>query len=494
MFETVEIGHSVDKETYNRKVPELRTALLSAQRELASSPVSVVVIVGGVEGAGKSETVNLLLEWMDARGIETHAMWEATEEEQQRPPLWRFWRVLPARGRLAILFGSWYTLPIIDRVFKRINRAEFEKDLDRIVQFEEMLHQENTMVVKFWMHLSKEAQKKRLKVLRKDPKQRWRVTRMDRRFVKRVDRFREISERALHRTDLAQAPWHLVEATDARYRNLTVAQTLLDSLQEAVERTKASSQTPAIKPRIEVRPAGGDILRKLDLRVTLGRSEYDDELVQLQEKLSFLARRLHEERRSMMLVFEGPDAAGKGGAIRRITASMDARNYQVMCVGAPTDEERAHPYLWRFWRHLPPPGRVTIYDRSWYGRVLVERIEGFCAPAEWHRAYSEINAFEEQLGDFGILLIKFWLSISPEEQLRRFQNRQTTPYKQYKLTEEDWRNRDKWEAYQTAACEMIEKTSSTQTPWILVEADNKEWARIKVLKAVIDRLERELGS
>src|SRR5262245_21599234 len=194
----------------------------------------------------------------------------------------------------------------------------------------------------------------------------------------------------------------------------------------------------------------------------------------------------------MLLVFEGPDAAGKGGSIRRLTQAMDARLYQVISVAAPTDEERAHPYLWRFWRHLPRMGRVTIYDRSWYGRVLVERVEGFCRTADWQRAYGEINAFEKQLTDFGVILIKFWLTISPEEQLARFKDRQTTPYKQYKITEEDWRNRNKWDFYEAAACDMIEKTSVETAPWVLVEANNKEWARIKVLKSIVRRLKEEL--
>jgi polyphosphate kinase 2 (PPK2 family) len=189
----------------------------------------------------------------------------------------------------------------------------------------------------------------------------------------------------------------------------------------------------------------------------------------------------------LILVFEGPDAAGKGGAIRRLTAAMDARDYQVISVSAPTDEERAHPYLWRFWRHLPPLGRVTFYDRSWYGRVLVERVEGFARPDEWRRAYEEINAFEQQLTESGMIVVKFWLAISPDEQLRRFRDRQMTAYKQYKLTAEDWRNRERWDAYEAAACEMIEKTGTESAPWVLVEANNKEWARVKVIETVIRR-------
>ena len=222
-------------------------------------------------------------------------------------------------------------------------------------------------------------------------------------------------------------------------------------------------------------------------------SRYEKELLSRMAELNLLTRRLYEKRRSLILVFEGPDAAGKGGAIRRLTAAMDARNYQHIAVAAPTDEERAHPYLWRFWRTLPRLGRVTIYDRSWYGRVLVERIECFCSREDWQRAFAEINVFEEALTDFGIILLKFWLAISPQEQLRRFKDRQGTPYKHYKITEEDWRNRAKWNAYEAAAVEMIEKTSTAATPWVPVEAENKNWARIEVMKTVIRHLKNDLG-
>lgn len=230
----------------------------------------------------------------------------------------------------------------------------------------------------------------------------------------------------------------------------------------------------------------------LDLSVALARPDYEKKKIKLQGKIARLTRRLHRRGQSMVLVFEGPDAAGKGGAIRRLIAAMDARDYQVILIAAPTDEERAHPYLWRFWRHVPGHGRITIFDRSWYGRVLVERIEGFCRREEWRRAFAEINAFEQQLVDSGTIVLKFYLNLTPDEQLRRFEHRAQTPYKQYKINAEDWRNREKWEAYEAAACEMIEKTSSEASPWVLVEANDKPWARIKVLEAVANRLEEAL--
>jgi polyphosphate kinase 2 (PPK2 family) len=224
----------------------------------------------------------------------------------------------------------------------------------------------------------------------------------------------------------------------------------------------------------------------------MSKGEYADKAPKLQARLNRLSRKLYRDRRSLLLVFEGPDAAGKGGTIRRVTQAIDARAYKVIAVAAPTDEERSRPYLWRFWRHLPRRGQITIYDRSWYGRVLVERLEGFCAPDDWRRAYGEINEFEEQLTEFGIIVLKFWLAITPDEQLRRFQERETTPYKQYKISEEDWRNRSKWDAYEAAACDMIEKTGTGQAPWVLVEANDKDHARHKVLKTIVRRLEEEL--
>jgi polyphosphate:AMP phosphotransferase len=492
MFESAEVGNKIDKQTYRAAAPQVRAALLEAQRELAAANFSVIIVVAGVEGAGKSETVNLLLEWLDARGIQTHAMHEPTDEEAQRPPLWRFWRVLPPKGRIGIFFGSWETNPIRERIEGRLTRAQLDQALDRDVAFERMLSSEGTLIVKFWLHLSRRKQKKRLKALEGDPRQAWRVSREEWRQYRRYAEYRSVSEYVLRRTDIAEAPWIIVEGADRRYRTLTVAQRLLTLLRDRLDRAKAEPPPPQPEP-VALQPPPVNVINQLDMTLALSPEKYKEDLLEAEGELNRLMRRLRKRGRSMMLVFEGADAAGKGGAIRRLTAAMDARDYRVISVAAPTDEERAHPYLWRFWRQVPPHGKVTIYDRSWYGRVLVERVEGFCAPADWQRAYGEINGFEEQLTEAGIIVVKFWLAITPEEQLRRFQDRETTPYKQYKITEEDWRNRAKWDAYEAAACAMVEKTSTESAPWVLVEANNKEWARIKVLRTVIDHLRNALG-
>ncbi len=338
-------------------------------------------------------------------------------------------------------------------------------------------------------------QGKQLKKLRKDPRKRWLVSDAAWEFFERYDEFREASETALRLTSSGVTPWHIIEAVDWRYRNLAVTTTLARALRNALEEVEArrTKRAAATRRRALPTPSPVNVIRQLDLSLKLDDEQYDDKLARYQGKLPRLARRLHDAGRSMILVFEGPDAAGKGGAIRRLTAAMDARLYRVISVGAPTDEESLHPYLWRFWRNLPRQGRITIYDRSWYGRVLVERLEGFAEREEWLRAYAEINDFESQLAEFGTILIKFWLAISPKEQLRRFKDRQLTPYKQYKLTEEDWRNRKKWDAYEAAACDMIERTSTDEAPWVPVEADDKRWARVKVLRTVCKRLQRKLA-
>lgn len=496
MFESAELGIEIDKKTFAEEAPKIRAALLEAQRKLARSSTACVVIVGGVEGAGKGETVNLLLEWMDARGIQTHTFADPSPEEAERPEFWKFWHVLPPKGRLGILFGSWYTKPIVDRVFGRSGDGGFDEALDRIVEFERMLASENVLVVKFWMHLSKKAQKKRHKQLAKDPRTAWQVSKRDKKFFKLYDDFREHSETAIRRTSTGEAPWHIVEATDARYRNLTVTQTLLQAIEERLAQEEAKKEkadkAKKEKPKLPA-PNPVNLLTKLDYQNQLSEETYEERLLELQGRLNRVTRELKEAGKSAIFVFEGADAAGKGGAIRRLTGAMDARLYEVKSVAAPTDEERAHPYLWRFWRALPRRGHVTIYDRSWYGRVLVERIEGFCAPEDWQRAYAEINAFEQQLVESGTIICKFWLSITADEQLRRFKDRQETPYKQYKITEEDWRNRAKWNAYEAAACDTFEKTSTSIAPWTLVEANDKKWARVKVLRTVVEALERALG-
>ena len=288
-------------------------------------------------------------------------------------------------------------------------------------------------------------------------------------------------------TSTAEAPWIVVEGVDPRYRNLTTGKILLEALRKRLKHPALA--VPANAPPLQAPIDSLNVLDKLDMSQKIARKKFDDELEKYQGKLNLLTRDEHFHNMSVIALFEGSDAAGKGGAIRRITGALDARYYRIIPVAAPTEEERAQPYLWRFWRHIPRNGRVMIFDRSWYGRVLVERVEKFCSETDWMRAYSEINDFEEQLIKHNTVLVKFWLTITKEEQLRRFKERERTGFKRFKITEEDWRNRKKWNEYETAVCDMVDRTSTEIAPWTLVEANDKNFTRIKILKTLCQQIE-----
>jgi AMP-polyphosphate phosphotransferase len=492
MFESAELGHKISKAVYKREVPPLREALLDAQFDLLQSrKFPVIILVAGVDCAGKGETVNILNEWLDPRHIETHALRERTDEEQERPPMWRYWRVLPPKGTLGIFIGSWYSSPLLENVYESISNAELDQQLERIIRFERMLCDEGALFLKFWLHLSRDQQKLRLKSLEKDPGTRWRVTDSDWKNFKHYDRFHQVSERMLRATSTADAPWMIVEGSDPRYRSLTIGKALLQSLRQRLD-APAPPPKPEPFPPVTMAIDGIRVLSSLDLSKRLARSDYQDELEKWQGKLNRLSRHDDFGKIAVVVVFEGNDAAGKGGAIRRVTQALDARSYRVATVAAPSEEESLQPYLWRFWRHIPHKGKFALFDRSWYGRVLVERVEGFCAHADWMRAYGEINDFEEQLVRDRTVVVKFWLAIDAEEQLKRFNAREKIGFKRFKITEEDWRNRGKWDDYEQAVCDMIDRTSTEIAPWTLVEANDKCFARIKVLKILCSRIEAAL--
>lgn len=494
MFESAEIGHKVSKSAFRKAEDKLRTALLDAQYELLESRgFSVVVLINGVEGAGKGETVNLLTKWMDPRHIEVRGFDEPSSEEAERPYMWRFWRVLPARGKQGMMFGDWYAGALREHVVEGGSEKLLAHRLDEINRFEAMLARERVLVVKLWFHLSKAAQKRRFETLAADERTRWRVTDEDWAAHERYDRTRAVAESMLRATDSAEAPWVVVDSEDANHRALFVGRTVLDALTRRLAHLAEPAPAAPVRAELPALPDRRTFLDTLELAQKLARKDYDEQLERLQGRLALLTRDKAFRKRSLVLVFEGMDAAGKGGAIRRITAALDARYYRVIPIAAPTDEEAARPYLWRFWRHVPRRGKTVIFDRSWYGRVLVERVEGFAAEADWMRAYGEINDFEQTLEEAGAVVIKFWLAISREEQLKRFKAREAQPHKRFKITPDDWRNRHNWEAYEQAACDMIERCGG-ERPWTLVEADNKHFARIKVLRTICERLEQALSA
>jgi polyphosphate:AMP phosphotransferase len=423
----------------------------------------------------------------------TRAFGDASDEERERPEHWRFWRELPPRGRVGLFLSAWYSRPVLDRVYRRTSRVQFEHQLRGLADFERTLGDDGALILKFWMHLDKKAQRKRLETLEHDPLTRWRVTKLQWKHWKMYGRFIDAAEQAIRVTSTGQAPWTIVEGRDEEYRSVTVAETLLAAIgrklsQEAPKRAPATIAKKTARPRT----TAPTVLSRLDMSKRLEKPAFERALLEWQGTLNRLQRRAARAGVSTILVFEGADAAGKGGAIRRVTAALDARDYQVIPIASPTDEERAHHYLWRFWRHLPRAGRVTIFDRSWYGRVLVERVEGYATAAEWRRAYAEINEFEDQLLAHGTVLVKYWIHVTKDEQLRRFKARQDSPFKAWKITGEDWRNRTKWDAYDQAVNEMVERTSTGHAPWTLVEGNDKYYARIKVLRTAAEALRKRL--
>ncbi len=488
MFDAVELGQKISKQDYEAALPDLRTRLLKAQALLETAGFPVIVLVNGADGAGKSETTNVLHEWLDARYLVSEAYSEPNEEEREHPEFWRFWRWLPPSGRVGIFQGNWYTRPILARVDRELGAAKFRYQLERIRSFEQTLRDDGALFVKLWFHISKREQKRRLERLERDPSTRFRVTAKDWKHHGLYSRFTRVCEEAVRETSAGDLSWTVINSNDDHYRNLTAARELANRLEQRLALAEPKVVPIAEAPRADPLT----VLDRIDLAKQLTKDEYDAKAPQLQAKINRLSRKLERKRRSAILVFEGADAAGKGGAIRRVVWALDARQYRVIPIAAPNEEERAHHYLWRFQRHLPRRGKITIYDRSWYGRVLVERVEGFATREAWSRAYKELNDFEHELVSDGIVLVKFWLHVSAEEQLRRFKEREAEPWKQHKISAEDYRNRDKRNQYEAAAAEMIERCGTEYAPFVLVPADDKRHARLTVLETVARELERAL--
>jgi polyphosphate:AMP phosphotransferase len=470
------------KKEYEARVPDLRAALVQMQVELKASPFPLLLVIAGEEASGKGEVVNILNAWLDPRGVETFSFHEPTDEERERPPMWRYWRSLPPRGRMGIYAGSWYTEALREDPRSPRELADFDHGLRRIAHFEKLLAADGALIVKCWLQLSKDAQRDRLRELEEDPRTAWRVSPEDWRSHRDHDRLARLAERLRRATSRPATPWHVINAADSRARNLAVGEYVL---QRFAAHLRSHRKIPApTKPRrvTPLRPAGMRRLQSLPLNQQLSGEVYEEKRDKWLGRLNQLVRQAAERRRSIVWVFEGWDAAGKGGAIRRLTDAIDARDYRVIPVAKPTDEEKLHHYLWRFWRHVPRAGMVTIYDRSWYGRVLVERIEGFCRDDDWKRAFGEINDFETQLTEHGIIVLKFWLHVSKDEQLRRFRDREDTEYKRHKINAEDWRNRRQWHAYEAAVGDMLSLTANPAAPWHLVPSNNKRYARLQIIK------------
>jgi polyphosphate:AMP phosphotransferase len=482
-------GNRIDKPTFEAAVPDLRVRLLNAQFDLSSADFPVVVFVGGDDRVGANELVNRLNEWLDSRFMDTHVFTAAGAAGQELPPLAGLWHALPPHGRIGLFVGGLFRR-VLAHLDGDISEGELARWCAHLRSVQEQWVADGALVLKFYVHTPADLQRRRLKKSKKRDDA-WRYDSRDWEAVRDLPQAVPVVERVLRETSAVGARWTVVEGTDARYRDLTVARTILAALEARLaEPTAPSEGDPA--PALPHLGQPATVLDLVDLGAVLPKPDYKRTLGRHQARLHRNADEARRRGIATVLAFEGWDAAGKGGAIRRVTSALEAGDYRVHAVAAPTAEERRYHYLWRFWRHVPRDGRIAIFDRTWYGRVLVERIEGFATPAEWQRAYDEILDFEEQLVEHGTVVAKFWLHISPEEQLARFEARRETPYKKHKITEEDLRNRQKWPDYVAAVDEMVVRTSTPEAPWHVVAGNDKRHARVEVVRLVADALERRL--
>jgi AMP-polyphosphate phosphotransferase len=491
VFQSMVAARPMHRKEYGKLATHLRADLLEAQRALKATKQSLIVTIGGLDGAGKGEVIQLLTEWMDPRDLDTYSFWDMPTDAEDRPYHWRYWQSLPKRGRIAIWFGGMYTDPIEKEVDEPRGPERLAEVSREICFFEEMLRKDGTFQAKIWMHLTKTAQHRRLKDLYENPQQHWRAMDNDWKNHNLHDQFTAAAGELIHHTDKHCAPWNIVDASDREWRNVTVGRLMHTAIKAAVEPCLAI-ETKKIT-RTEVHQKKIHYLADVKLDQRMEKKSYEQALITWQGKLHRLFWEAYDRNISTVLAFEGWDAAGKGSAIKRVTAAIDARLYRIVCVGIPTTEANNYHYLWRFWQPLPRAGRITIFDRSWYGRVLVERIEQLASHEEWTRAYAEIKEFEKHLVDHDTVICKFWLHISREKQMERFKNRLKTPYKRHKITEEDWRNREKWTQYESAVNDMIHHTNTPYAPWTIVAGNNKKFARIQILQSICSKLETALG-
>ncbi len=491
MLEQIDLKQSLDKAEYVTLLPRLQQKLYDLHHDIFEARIPVVAAFEGWAAAGKGSTIQTLVERLDPRGFRVVPITPPRTAETHYPWLWRFWQKIPAYGQMVIFDTSWYRRVLIDRIKKEVRRREIQNIFEDIKDFESQLAADGAVIIKFWMHISKKEQAQRFKKLLKKELTSWQVTDEDAAQHKAYDDYLVAVEEMLARTDMPHAPWTIIEATDRYFTRIKVFQTLISAFEARLAKRSAGFGVTALVP-LPSEGSRSPVLGQHDLNQRLTREAYQNQINLLQNKLHILGYEVYQQKRPVAMLFEGWDAAGKGGAIKRLTAKLDPRGYIVHSIAAPSGDDKVRHYLYRFWRRLPEAGQIAIFDRSWYGRVLVERVEGFCTESEWKRAYSEINQFERQIEQFGTILIKFWLHISQVEQLKRFQEREQLNYKAWKLTDEDWRNRGKWQDYERALEDMLLKTSTHLIPWTIVEANDKLHARVKVLKTVVDKLEYEL--
>jgi len=488
MFEKCDLSKKIDDKTFEKEIKPLQVEIGVLTRALWEHRVPIIIVVEGWNASGITMVISELIQHIDPRGFSLHSVGSPTDEERDRPLLWRFFTKIPAKGRIAIFARSWYSRSLAEEVSGIDWKSAVRFSIDTINSFERQLSDDGAVIIKFFLHISKEEQKRRLDEREGNLLTSWMITKGDWDFHHHYDSYLPVIELFVEGTDKSYAPWTVVEATDSNYTCLKVYSTIIKRLRKHLDRIESSGK-PEGKNNGKngiIKPPKTTVKRQSAPQVEYSRPEYEKHLVRCQEKVRDIQYLLYKRKIPLIIVYEGWDAAGKGGNIMRLVRLMNPRGYDVVSIARPDQTELDHHYLWRFYQRFPKAGHITIFDRSWYGRLLVERVEGYCTPSEWRRAYREINEMEQAYVGSGGGLIKFWLEVSKDEQLKRFQDRQNDPLKEWKITDEDWRNRAKWDEYEEAVDEMLSRTSTAEAPWTIVESDDKYYARLKTLQTVID--------
>ncbi|MEZ3453500.1 MAG: polyphosphate:AMP phosphotransferase [Oscillospiraceae bacterium] len=473
---------------YKDLTKELEKNLSSLQQKIRAEKLPVIILLEGWGASGKGTLISDMIKMLDPRFFKVYSTMPATEAERRYPMMKRYWENIPEYGAISVLDRSWYQELAIAKMEEGISDEEYARRIGSVNTFERQLSDDGYLIIKFFLHISRKEQKKRFLKLKEDSSTKWRVTELDKKRHKNYDAYYRQFDDMLAKTNTPHCPWRIIDTTDRSFTRFQVFNILVSQIANAVNRD--SSEPRVIEEtahHFELSPCPKLADVKLDNKV-LQPSKYYDELKKNQKELARLHGKIYKKKIPVILLFEGWDAAGKGGAIKRVSYALDPRGYEAVPIAAPDKRELNHHYLWRFWNNLPKSGHITIFDRSWYGRVMVERLEGFTSPERCAMAYREINEFESELVQEGAIILKFWMQIDKDEQLRRFTDRQNTPEKQWKITDEDWRNREKWDEYETAVDEMLMKTSTKNAPWNIIEANNKLYARIKVMDIIIDSI------
>ena len=483
--------HKKHMKEHKKEKKQLQDELMVLQQTIREHQLPVIILFEGWSFSGKGTFISELMIHFDFRHLTMHNITPPTDEEKRHPFLWRHWNMLPKKGEMSILDCSWYQDISAYPLLNQTDEDKIKERTKEILQFERTLHDAGYIIIKFFLQINEKTLKNRIDGLENNSATKWRVTEKEKKQYHQYHHFYKVYQDMLESTNTGIAPWHVVDASYLDEASAFIFETVINTIQSSASQLE-NKTWPILMPSDTYPTLKHEPIQTVPLGQKISDDDYDKQLKKLQKKLFDLQSRLYRKKIPALFLFEGWDAAGKGGCINRVCQSLDPRGYQVRQIAAPTEEERQYHYLWRFWRSIPKTGHITIFDRTWYGRVLVEYIEQFCTKEEQIRAYSEINELEKQLTNWGAVIVKFWLQIDKDEQLKRFNDRQSTPSKRWKITPEDWRNREKWDSYEIAVNQMLEHTSTEFAPWHVVPTQCKKYGRIQVLEHIIHAIEQKL--